>query len=128
MRAMADSTALAQGLVFEDNRPGLLAVTLGASLVEPRHGQSTGRFENVAAVRVMALDTIHAPFDDWMMLGQVKLRMGFQMTLKTGGGIFARIDDKFAAAAAGLDVFAARSVTRLASVLTGHFGARKIES
>ena len=128
VRVMAHGAAFSHRFVLENKWPGLLAVTLGAVLVKPRHGQAAGWFENVAAVRIVALDAIHASFDNRMMLGQVKLGVGLQMTLKTSGRIFAGIDNELAASAPGRDVFAARPVTGLASGLAGHFGVWKIEA
>src|SRR5262245_14175953 len=46
MRGVADRAALAQGLVLEDKGARLLAVALRAGLVETRHGQAPGGFEN----------------------------------------------------------------------------------
>jgi hypothetical protein len=75
-------------------------------------------------MRVVALDAVYAPFDDRMMLWQSELGVRLEVALKTGGGIFAWIDNKFAASAAGLDVLTARAVTRFAARLAGHFGVR----
>ena len=51
MRIVADGAAFAHGWMFEYERAGLVTVTLLAAFVEPGHGESTGRFENVAANR-----------------------------------------------------------------------------
>jgi hypothetical protein len=120
VRVVTSGATFAQRFVLEHHGPGLLAVTRGASLVEPRHRQPARGFENVAAVRVVALHAVHAAFGDGMMLRQIEFSVRLQMALKTRGRVFARIDDELAATAAGLDVQAARPVTRLAPALSGH--------
>ena len=40
MRIMANRAALAQGLVLEDKRLGLLPMALRARFIPPRHGQA----------------------------------------------------------------------------------------
>lgn len=69
VRIVAGRTAFAQGGVFEDKGPRLLAMALGAVLIAPGHGQASRRFEDVFAVRVVALRAIHAAFSDGMMRG-----------------------------------------------------------
>src|SRR5256885_7501307 len=49
------------------------------------------------------------------MLRQVELRVDFKMALKAGRGVFARIDDEFAAPAPDTRMLAPRSVARLAT-------------
>jgi hypothetical protein len=71
------------------------------------------RFENVAAVRIVALHTTHAAFNDRMMLRQIEFGLNIQMTLKTGRRVIARIDDE-CCAAAGFDMFAAGTVAGFA--------------
>jgi hypothetical protein len=72
---VADEAAFAQRRMLEDDRLGLLAVTLPAGLVAPGHGQAARRFVDVQPVRIMALGAIHLFFKDWVMLG--KLKLGF---------------------------------------------------
>ena len=108
MWVVTRGATLAHGFVLEHNRARLLAMTLGAAFVEPRHRQSAGRFENVVAMRVVALNTIHFAFNHGMMLRQVKFRLNFEVALKTRRRVFAGINDEFVLAA--FDVFAARAV------------------
>jgi len=119
---MADRAAFPQGGVFINERPGLFPVALGAGFIQPRHGQSTRRFHNVHAVRVVALNAIHFPFQHRMMLGKVKFSLHLQMTLETRLRILARVDDKLvqAAPAAQGNVFAARTVAGFAAILASH--------
>jgi hypothetical protein len=128
MGTMANGAAFAQRLVFEHKRSALIAVTRGAILVEPGHGQPAGRFENIAAMRIVALHTIHARFQHRMMLRQTEFSVGLQMTLETGSGIFAGIDDEFSASAPGLDVFAAGPVAGFATGLAGQFSALEMNA
>ena len=58
----------------------------------------------------MALDAIHATFQDGMMLRQLELRMYIKVASETRLRVPARIDDQLSAAA-GLDVQTARSMT-----------------
>ena len=115
VRRMTDGAALAQGFVLEHEWPRLLTMALRAILVQPRHRQSAARFHDVAAVRVMALHTIHPVFYDGMMLRKVEFSVDFKVALKTRRRVFAGIDNELAASAAGLHVLAARPVARFAA-------------
>jgi hypothetical protein len=63
------------------------------------------------------------------MLREVKLGLGFEMTLEAGVGLLAGVDDEFveAAATAHRDVFAAGTVTGFATVLAGHAAIVEME-
>ena len=124
MRVVANRAAFAQRGVLEDERPGLLAMTLAAGFVLARHSQASSGLQDVHPMRIMALDAIHLSFKDRMMLGKVELRARFLMALETGFGVLARIQDKFlrTAATGHRDVLAARAVAGLTTVLPGHFG------
>jgi hypothetical protein len=117
MRLVTNDATFPQGLVFEDVRPGFFTVALGAAFVVTRHGQAARRFENIRAMRIVALRTVHPALDKRMVLRQVEFGLGFQVALKTCRGILAWIDDEFAASASGFDMFAARTVARLATAL-----------
>ena len=107
VRVVTDGAAFPQCLMLKNEWPGLFTMTLRATLVESCHRQTAARFENVPPVRIMALHAIHPPFDDRMMLRQIKFSMRLQMALKTGSRIFSRIDNESTAPPAGLNVFAA---------------------
>ena len=107
VRVVTASAAFPQCLMFKNKWPGLFTMTLRATLVESCHRQTAARFENVPPVRIMTLDAIHPPFDDRVMLRQIKFSMRLQMTLKTGSRIFTGIDNKSGVPASGLNVFAA---------------------
>ncbi len=127
MRIMTNDAAFAHRRVFKDKRARLVAMTLRAAFILPRHGQAARRFECVAAMRIMALHATHVAFDDRMMLRQIKFRVDVKMALKTGRRVVARVDDEFSAAT-GLDVFAARTVARLAAGLAGHCSIAGVNS
>lgn len=77
---------------------------------------------------IVALYAIHFAFGDGVMLRQMKLRVHVHVALVTGLWILAGIDDElFTPNAAGLDVFAARSMTGFATVLAGHFPVFEME-
>ena len=105
--------------MLEHHRARLLAMTLGAAFILPRHREAARRFHDVAAVRIVALHAIHPAFDDGMMLRQIKFRVRFEMALETGGRVFAGIENKFARTT-GLDVQTARPVTGFAASLPSH--------
>ena len=69
---MADSATLAKRLMFEYKWTCLFAMALSAVLILPRHGQAARRLENIRPVRIVALHAIHASFNHWMALGQMK--------------------------------------------------------
>ena len=121
VRAMTDRAAFSQGGVFENKWPRLLAMALGASFVQARHGCASRRFHDVEAVRVVALTAIHFPFGNWMMLRQMELCVDIEVALITGLRIFAGINNEFfAAGSADGDVFACRAVAGFASALACH--------
>jgi hypothetical protein len=119
VRAVTDSATFAQRFVLENHGPGLFAMTLRAAFVPMGHRQSAPGFEDVAAMRIVALHTIHPPFEDRMMLRQMKLAFDFDVALETNGRVLAWIDDEFGPAA-GLDVFAAGAVAGFATGAAGH--------
>ena len=125
VRVVTDRASIVQGLVLEHERPRLFAVALSTAFVEPRHRESAGGFENIAAVRVVALHAAHVAFDDRMMLRQMEFGLGFEMALEAGRRVFAGIDDELAAAA-GFDVLAARPVTGFTAGLRFHAGGFKM--
>lgn len=93
VRIVAGRATFPHRFVFKYDRPGLLTMTGRATFIYPRHGEAGGGFEDIAPVRIVTLHAIHFAFHHGMMLRKVKFRMGFQMTLKTGARIFARIDN-----------------------------------
>lgn len=118
---MAGGAAFAHGFVFVDEGTGLLAMTFGALLIDAGHGEAAGRFHDFVAVRIVALDTIHAAFDDRMMLRKVEQRVDVKMALETGGRVFTGIDDEFLSATAELHVFAGGTVAGFAAGDVGEF-------
>ena len=124
---MAGRAAFAHRVVLEDKRPRLVAMALRAAFVLTRHGESVRRFENVAAVRVVAIHATHVALDDGMMLRQIKFRVDVEMTLKTGRRVFAWIDDELRGAA-GFDVFAAGTVAGFAAGFGHHRGIIKMNA
>ncbi|EEF59801.1 hypothetical protein Cflav_PD2808 [Pedosphaera parvula Ellin514] len=77
-------------------------------------------FHDVQTVRVVALDTVHFPFDEGMMLGKMKGGLGFEVALETGLRVFAGIDDESAAPATDGDMFAGGAMAGFAALNTGH--------
>ena len=114
---MAGRAAFAHGFMLENKRLRLFAMALGTGFVQARHGQAARGFENVAAVRVMALHAVHATFEHRVMLRQVEFRLRLQMALKAGSRVLAGIDDEPAAPATGLNVQTAWPVAGFATAL-----------
>lgn len=117
MRIVTDCAAFAHRFMLENKWSRLFAMTLRATLVQPGHCQSAGRFEDVAAVGVVALNAIHPAFNEGMMLRLAKFSFGLQMALETSVRIFAGVYDEFAAPPANFNVFAARTMAGFASRL-----------
>ena len=125
MGFVADHATFAQGLVLEHKWPRLLPVALRAAFVLARHSQAAFWFRDVQAVWIVALNAVHVPFIDGMMLGQPKLRFDFEMAVVARPGIFARVDDECPAPAPRFDMFAPRSVAGFAP--RGFFHSRRID-
>jgi hypothetical protein len=94
-------------------------MALRATFILSRHRQPARRFENVAAVRVMAIHATHVAFDDRMMLWQTEFGVDIEMALETGCRIAAGINDELRAAA-GFNVFAAWTVAGFAAGFADH--------
>lgn len=121
VRDVTDRAALAQGFVLEHVLSGLLAMALGARLVQAGHREAKARgLHDVETVRVVALHAIHPAFAHGMMLWQVELGVLLQMAGEAGRRFRARIDDELPAPAADSDVFAARPVASFAAGLARH--------
>src|SRR5437879_2720737 len=71
---VAHWAALAQRRMLEHEWPGLLAMALCAPFIETPHRQTSARFEDIAAMRVMALNAIHSVLRHRVMLGELKFR------------------------------------------------------
>src|SRR5262245_8055949 len=97
--------------MLENERPDLLTMTIAATFIQPCHRQAACGFENVRSMRVVALDTIHPPFNYRVMLGQTELATRLQMALKTGRRVLSGIYNELSPAAAGLHMLTARTVT-----------------
>jgi hypothetical protein len=115
VRIVAGGAAVAQSFVFENEGTALLAVALGATLVQAGHGESAGRLHDVVPVRVVTLDAVHHAFDDGMMLRKFELGVDVQVALKARGWILAGIDDETCATAANTHMLARRAVARFAT-------------
>lgn len=115
VRIVAGGATFAEGFVLVNEGAGLLAVTLGALLVEARHRQSRRRLHNLVAVGIVTLHAIHSAFDDWMMLREVELGVDIQVALEAGGRILAGVDDEAAAAAADFDMLTGGAVAGFAA-------------
>jgi hypothetical protein len=110
VRLMTGDAALAQRLMFVNDRFGLLSMALGTGFVQTGHRQAAGRFHDVVSMRIVALDAIHSRFNNGMMIRQIKFGVDFQMALVAACGILSGINDELASAAASLHVFASRPV------------------
>jgi len=127
MWVVTDRAAFPQCFMLKNEWAGLFPVTLGATLVEACHREASRRFQNVAAVRVVALRAVHVAFDDGMMLRQVEFGVNVEMALEAGRRVIVRIDDELCAAA-GFDVFAAGAVAGFAAGFAGHRGILKMDA
>jgi hypothetical protein len=121
VRIVADRAALSEGFVLENKGTGLLAMTVCTGFVQARHGQAASTLEDIRAMRVVTLHTIHPLFDHWMMLRQFKFGVGLEMALETSRRVLPGIDDELADSSTCRDVFASRTMTRLAPGQARHF-------
>src|SRR4051812_31969684 len=103
MGRMADRASFSQRLMFENKWPRLLAMTLTATFILSRHRKAALWLQDVLAMRIVALDAIHVPFVDRMMLWQAKLSLNLQMAIVASRWILPWVDDEFSAAAASLE-------------------------
>jgi len=124
---MADGASFPQRRVLKNDRLGLFAMTLGARLIQPGHGQPASRFHDVLPVRIVALHATHFPFEDRMMLWKMEFGLLSQMALETRLRILAWIDDEFSTATAHCHVLAAGAMAGFATVLTFHLAVRQMK-
>ena len=120
---VANGATFTQRLMLEDIRPRLLAVALGAAFIQPAHFRSARWVHNIETMRIVALHTIHVPFDYGMTMRQIKFRMRLLVTAEARARIFAGINNEFTQPSSTFDVLAARTMTRFAARITG-FGTR----
>jgi len=128
MRIVATSTTFTHCRMFKNDGLGLFPMALGAAFVQAPHRQSAGWFHYIHAVRVVALDAVHFPLNDRMVLGQMKFRLGVRMALETGGGVLAGIDNEFQASAASRDMFAGRAVAGFTAGLADSIRAGQMQT
>lgn len=107
--------------MFKGKRPGLFAMALRAGFVQARHRQSSGGFEYIAPVGIVALHAVHVILDQGMVVWQIKFGLNVEVALKTSRRIFARISDELPSAASRRDMLAARSMARFAACCSGPF-------
>jgi hypothetical protein len=125
---MARGAAFTHGCMLKNEGPGLLAVALRAVLVPAGHGQPASRLHNIQAMWIMALDAIHFPFVDRMMLRQVKGSIDVQMALVTRLRVLPGIDDELVPARpADGNMLAAGPVTGFAPGLPSHFAILQMQ-
>lgn len=114
--------------MFEDKRPGLFAMTLHAGFVQARHRQAAARLCDVRAVRIVALYAIHFLFEDRMTMWKVELGVSFQMAFEASRRVFAGIENKFVASAAGSNVQTAWAMTGFATARPGFCVGNEMKS
>lgn len=129
VRRVTRDAALAQGLVSENVRLALLAVAVGARLVQARERETVLRFVYVETVCVMALSAVEFAFEDLVVMRQPELRVRLNVAGEAGLRRLAWIDDELVPPLPScLDVLAARSVARLATGLARETRAVRVEA
>ena len=129
VRRVAGHAAFAQGFVTENVRLALLAMAVGARLVESRECEAALGLVDVEAVGVVALAAVELAFEDLMMMRQAELGVGLDVAGEARFRRLARVDDELVAALpTGLNVLAARPVAGLAAGLAGHARAVRVEA
>jgi len=122
VRLVTSRAAFAQSFVLKDHRSGLLAMALRATFIQRREAsrrpdakrRAVRGLENIPAMRIVALDAIHSPFKDGVMLGQFELRVDIEVAVKARLRFTAGIDDK-PSPTARLHVQTPRTVTGFAT-------------
>ena len=132
MNVVAGRTAFPKRFVLEDARLGLLPVTLRALRINARHERALRRI-NVRAMWIVAGGATHPAFQDRMVELQMEFSFLIEMTLEAGFRFFLRVNDEFAATAAGIHVQAAGTVAGFAATgradafaFTGNFQPRML--
>ena len=115
VRVMTNDAAFAQRLVLIDEGFGLLAMAWRTSLIQPRHGQSSGWLADVHPVWIVALNAVHFALHHRVMLRKIEFGVGLQVTSETCRRLAPRIDNEFPAPAACGDVFAGGAVAGFAA-------------
>ena len=127
---MAHGASLAYRFMLVHERTALLRVTLEACFISAEECKSAAfkPLLNVRRsalggdpfVRFMAIAAAHLPLENRMVMRQRERCANFQVTLETGVGRFARVDD-CTGPATGFHVQAPGSVARLATHVLGVF-------
>jgi len=126
VRHVAGRASVAQRFVLINVRLGLLAMALGASVIEPRHRQaSAGGLHDVRTVRIVALHAVHLALQHGMVLGKTQLSVNLQVAGQARLRIASWIDDEPPAPPTHRDVFAARAMAGFAACLVLHRCALK---
>lgn len=120
MRLVTCRTTFAQCLVLEYERPGLFPVAPGTRLIEPGHRQAPRWFHQIAAMRIMALHTVHLALDHGVPLGQTEFGMDLKVALEAWSRIQSGIVNEFVPSAASVYMQAACAVARLTSRFACH--------
>ncbi len=91
---MADHATLTQCLVLINKGPPLRGVALEARFILAQESNAAvferllnvgpAAFDRHPDMWIVTISTTHLAFQDRMMMGQLKLRPHFEMTLKTG--------------------------------------------
>lgn len=114
MDIVTGDTTFAQRFVLEDVRFGLLPVALGALRVDAPDERPLGRV-NFGTMRIMTGSATHPAFQHRVVILQAEFRLFFQMAPETGFGLFLRVHDELTAAATGIHVQTARTMTGFAA-------------
>jgi hypothetical protein len=81
MHRVTSGAAFPNSLMFKDERSGLRGMTLAAGLKLSQHlGARTPDCRSL--MRIVAISATDFSFQDWMMIGQVKLSSLVQVALK----------------------------------------------
>jgi hypothetical protein len=119
VRRVADGATFPHRFVLKYEWPALVSVASRARFIQLRHGQARRRFEYIAPVGIVALDAIHPPFNDRVVVRQVQLGVNLQVTLEADRRVPPRVNDKSTPPTTRSGVFAARPMAGFASGLAG---------
>ena len=112
---MAGGAAVLHRFVGEDEMTRLVAMTGDALLILAGQGNSVGLLENLAAVRIVAIDAVHLPLQHGVMLRQPEIAVLARMAIQAGLRVFAGIENQGRSGFRCLNVEASGAVTGFAA-------------
>lgn len=120
MLIVTGDAAFSHRFVLENKWARMLQVTLRALLVAPSHGEPRRRLKDFHSMWIVAIDTVHLPFNHRVMVRQTKLGLLVDVAIQTRLWIAPWVVDLTLNLPTARHVGAARSMARFAAGRAGH--------